>query len=95
MTRGEGIKKVSELFEIYRKKLRAPQQVVIEAFQEVVDDVCDFTIDKATVFYTPSSKTIILSGSGVVKSEVLLQKEEILLHLKGRLGEQSAPKNII
>ena len=95
MSRGEGIKKISLLFEAYRKRLRAPQRTVEDAFREVVHDVCGFDIKKEYVSYKPASRTLMITAPGPMKTEILLKKDEVLAHLKGRLGLSSAPKNIL
>ena len=95
MARGQGIKRVADLFETYRKRLRAPQKTVEEAFVEVVRDVCGFEPERGFVTYKPSSRTLVFTAPGMMKSEVFLQKDEILAHLKGRLGVGSAPRDII
>lgn len=92
--RGE-IVKVSDLFETYKKRLRAPQGAVIKVFQEIIKDLFSFTIKPDQVAYTVSTRTLSLAVQGPLKSEILLRKKEVLAHLKGRLGEQSSPKEII
>lgn len=95
MARGEGIKKASDLFEKYKKILRAPQGSVITAFCEVVEDLYGWHIDKDKVSYSVGSKTISVAVSGPMKTELHLHQEEILAHIKARLGEQSSPTVII
>lgn len=95
MARGEGIKHITDLFETYRKRLVAPKRSVIDAFCEVVKDIQGFDIDATLVSYTPGAKTLALRAKGPIKTEILLRKEEILVHLKGRLGERNAPRDII
>lgn len=92
--RGE-IVKLGDLFEKYRKNLQAPEKTVIIAFEEVVFDLLEIRIPKGKVKYVPTSKIISLIGGGPLKSEINLHKEDILNHLKGRLGEKSAPKDIL
>jgi hypothetical protein len=88
-------KKLSDLFEVYRKRLRAPQGSVVDAAIEVIHDVIGVTLKKSEVTYTPRTRTLTLRTSGMVKSEVHLKKEEILAHLKGRLGPSNAPESIL
>lgn len=95
MSRGEGIKKIDGLFDKYKKILKAPQGIVVDGFIEVVTDVVGIEIPKERVKYTTHTKILTLAISGPLKSEILLHKEEILTHMKGRLGPQSAPKNIL
>lgn len=95
MPRGEGIKKLSDLFDKYKNTLKAPQGSVINVFCEVADEVLDITINKDQVDYNTFNKILTLKTSGVIKSEIKINKKEILSHLKGRLGVNSAPKDIL
>lgn len=95
MARGEGIKKLSGLFEKYKHTLKAPQGSVIKEFCEVVTDVTGISVPTTKVSYTPSTRVITLTVGGPLKSELLLHKREILTHLQGRLGVTSAPKDFI
>jgi len=92
--RGE-IKKVSSLFEKYKQILIAPESTVINAFIEVVDDLLGIKCSRTQLSYSPSTKTLSLRGAGMLRSELKLHEEEILSHLKGRLGEKGAPKLIL
>lgn len=89
--RGEVIR-IGDLFESYRKRLRAPQRSVILVFVEVVDEVVGIEVSPDHVAYHPHSRTITLKTKRVIANEILLQKEEVLAHVAGRLGEHSAPK---
>ncbi len=95
MPRGEGIKKLSDLFVKYQNTLKAPQGSVVKEFCEVVEDILDITVNKDEVSFNTANKTIVLKCSGVIKSEIKLHKKEVMNHLKGRLGVSSAPKEII
>ena len=95
MPRGEGIKPLGSLFEKYKNQLRAPQGSVVSAFCEVVEDLYGYSIGKDKVMYSVRSRTLSLRISGPLKTEIQLKKKEILTHLKGRLGEKSAPTNIL
>lgn len=91
--RGEMVQ-VSGLFEKYKKSLIAPQKTVIDTFCEVVEDILSVSVPKNKIKYSTSTKTLSIIG-GALKSEVQLHKNEILIHMKGRLGEKSAPKEIL
>ena len=95
MPRGEGIKALGSLFEKYKKQLIAPQGSVITAFQEVVEDIFGLKIPKENISYSVHNKTISLRISGPLKTEIKLRKDEVIAHLKGRLGEKSAPTDIL
>jgi hypothetical protein len=87
--------KISDLFEVYKKRLRAPQGSVIAATVEVIHDVLGITIETRFFAYTPTTHVLHIKAPGPIKSEIMLRKEEILNHLKGRLGEKSAPTQIL
>ncbi len=93
--RGGDVKKIGDLFGKYKNILKAPQGVVISAFIEVVDDVLGIKIPKECVSYTVYNKTLTLRISGPLKTEILLKKQEILTHVKGRVGQKSSPKVIL
>jgi hypothetical protein len=93
--RGQGITHVSDLFKKYALVLRAPQGHVIKAFIEVVEEMFGFNLKKEQCTFQVSSRTIVVHLPGAVKSEVLLQKKKILQILSERLGEKSAPTEIL
>jgi hypothetical protein len=96
MRKGRGeITKLSTLFEKYKKILKAPQGVVVDCFQEVVSELIKLDIPKEQITYSVHSKTLSVRVSGPLKTEIRMRKKEILTHMKGRLGEQSAPKEIL
>lgn len=91
--RGEMIH-LGGLFEKYKKTLIAPQKTIIDTFCEVVEDLLSVSVPKNKIKYSTSSKTLSITG-GALKSEIKIHKEEILAHMKGRLGEKNAPKEIL
>lgn len=95
MARGEGIKKINNLFEKYKKSLRAPQATVVKEFQGVVYELFGSEVGKHQCSYTPHSRTLVLTIGGPLKTEILLRKKEILTRLKEELGEKSSPKQIL
>ena len=95
MPRGEGIKPISSLFAKYQKNLVAPQGSVKKCVVEVIADLYGFKIDLKDMDYSVHNKTLTLKVRGPLKTEILLRKEEILTHLKGRLGERAAPVTIL
>lgn len=89
------VKKVGDLFEKYRKTLKPPEKSVVLSFCEVVEDVIGFRLTSDMVSYSPSTRTITLRGKAPLRTEIKLHKEELLNHLRGRLGVQNAPREII
>lgn len=94
MSRGE-LKKVSSLFDKYKKTLVAPEASVVVAFLEVVEDLFSVRLNKEKVRYDPISRTLSLRGLGALRSEVKIREGEILNHLKGRLGERGSPMRVL
>ncbi len=93
--RGQGIKHVGSLFEKYTKILRAPQGVVIDAMTIIVEEVCRYTLKREQCLYDPQTQIFTLRVSGMVKTEILLKKKEILQQLREVLGERGAPRDIL
>lgn len=91
--RGE-ITKVSDLFEKYKKVLRAPQSSVIKEVIDVITDLTGVTLSPKYIKYAVHSRTISLTAPAVLKQEIKLHQDEILIHLKARLGETNVPKII-
>jgi hypothetical protein len=94
-SRGKGIKRVSDLFTAYQTRFRAPEKSVLSVFIDVVSEVVGITIRLSECSYTPVSQLLTLTTRGPQKTEILLRKKEILTHMKGRLGEKSAPRDIV
>ena len=94
MQRTEGVKKLVDLFAKY-KKLTPPEGRVTTTFCEIVFDLYGFKVDKKQISYNPVTGTIHTRLPGPLKNELYLKKEELINHLKGRLGDKHAPKNII
>lgn len=95
MARGEGVKRIRDLFAGYKGRFVPPRKTVVEALKEVIFDLYQFELKDEHIAYTPSTKIITLSAPGPLKTEIRLRKEEVLVHLKGRLGEKHAPSDII
>jgi len=86
---------IAELFASYKNNLKAPQKTVVQAVIEVIGDLLNITLKEDEVRYSPTNRTVTMSVRGPIHSEIRMQKKEILNHLKGRLGEKSAPKEIL
>lgn len=93
--RGNGIVKISDLFKKYRDTLSAPQGVVVNAFIVVIEERFGVALRKDQCTYSVASKTLTVRISGMVKTEILLQKQSILKKLVEILGAKSAPKEIL
>jgi len=92
--RGELIK-VGDLFTKYRSSIKAPQGSVIEAAVEVIYDVTGIKLDRSRCQYAVASRTLATNAPALVRQELARYHDEILVHMKGRLGEKSTPTRII
>ena len=93
--RGSGIVKLSKLFEKYQKTLKPPQGSVIATCIEVIEGLCGYTLKKEQCVYKPQSRTLSIQVTGIVKTEIILKKKEILKLTQEKLGEFNAPKDIL
>jgi len=89
------LRSINSLFDRYKTTLKAPQKVVVDAFCEVVEDLFGVTLPPERVKYTAHSKTLAVGVSGALKSELKVREDEVLAHLKGRLGAANAPTSIL
>lgn len=90
----KAMKRVGDLFESYKKRLKAPQATVEKTFIEVTKEVTGFTLQKSQVSYTVSTRTISLQVPSILKSELSFQYEAILKQLEQTLGQTGCPKKI-
>ncbi len=93
--RGEVIVRVSDLFTKYKQVLRAPQRTVVHTFCEVLTSHYGITVPYERCTYNTKTKTLTLTTSGIVKTEVIRHKKDILKILEELLGKKSAPEQIL
>jgi len=93
--RGEGIKKVNTLLEKYTKNIKAPQRSVESAFIKAVFTTLGITLKKEQVRYSVSSRTLSVSVTGPLKSEILFHKAALFKACSALLGEKNAPHHIV
>lgn len=91
----EGVVHITNLFEKYKKTLRAPQKSVVEAFKKATEEVVGIELDSRHLSYSPPTKTLSLTISGPIKTEVLLRKKELLTHVEKNLGKKNTPTTIL
>ena len=89
------MKRVGDLFKKYQLHFKPPQATVEKAFVEAVLKVAGFKIDKKSVSYTVSTKTIGLNVPSILKSELRFKHEDILKELRQVLGDKEAPTTIL
>jgi hypothetical protein len=94
-TRGKGITHVKDLFAKYTQNLIAPQKTVIQAFIQATEDILAYSVDPALCNYSPHTRTLSVRCSGIVKTEIVKKKKEILTAMEGTLGAKNVPKNIL
>lgn len=89
-----GPQNLKSLLARYSTFLKAPEGVVVAAFCKVLVAL-NIPIVKGEVKYIPYSKTIHVKSVGPKKSEIMLNREKILLQLQSELGAKDAPTSII
>jgi hypothetical protein len=89
------MKRVGDLFEKYRKTLKAPQGSVEKVAIEVVGSVTGFKLKPEQVTYTVATRTLHLKIPGLLKSEIKFHHQAILTIMREKLGEQACPLIIL
>lgn len=93
--RGQGIVHVKDLFAKYAATLRAPQKTVTQAFVNAVEDTLGRAIRPEQCSYAPHTQVLTVAASGILKTEILLKKKEILKTMADVLGARNIPKEIL
>lgn len=93
--KNEGLVNINSLFDKYKKILKAPEKTVTNTFVEVVHDLYGISLKSEHISYSPNTKVISINQGGALKTEMKLHKKEILTHMRGRLGINSCPKDIL
>jgi hypothetical protein len=86
---------VRDLFEKYRKNLKAPQKTVELEAVRVIGELLNLKIKEELVSYTPSSRTLVLHVPSLLKQEIKLRQNEVLSELKSRLGDKGCPTTLL
>lgn len=89
------IQHISNLFLVYKQRLKAPEQSVITEVVGVVKDVTGISISKSNCRYNTHTRTVSLQTSGMVKDQIRFHTPEILTVLEKRLGKQNTPHSIL
>lgn len=88
------MKRLGDLFERYRTRIKAPQASVEKECLIVIKELTQFDLELSQVEYTVSTRTLSLRVPSVLRTEILLKKPEILERLKSHLGADSCPTYI-
>lgn len=92
--RGEVVR-VGSLFDQYKKRFTAPQKTVVVACIAVLKEVFSIELHENQCSYKPQTRTLSLTVSGTIKTEIQLQKQKILALIRERVGDNGAPTNIL
>lgn len=87
--------RISNLFDKYKKLLKAPQGTVVQAVIDTMKDMYGISLKKEQCTYQVHSKTLSLHVGGPLKSEITLNKSKILAEIGKRIGVENAPKQIL
>jgi len=88
------MKRLGDLFERYRTKIKAPQASVENECIIVIKELTQFDIQLSQLEYIVSTRTISLRVPSILRTEILFKKPEILETLKARLGADNCPTYI-
>ena len=88
------MKRLGDLFERYRKRIKAPQASVEKECLIIINELMQFDLKTSQIEYTVSSRTLSLRIPSVLRTEILLKKTEILEKLKAHLGADNCPTHI-
>lgn len=88
------MKRLGDLFERYRTRIKAPQASVEKECVLVIKELTNFDLQVSQIEYTVSTKTISLRVPSILRTEILFKKEAILKQLSAHLGADSCPTHI-
>jgi hypothetical protein len=92
---GTNNQQLGNLIERYKKIIKPPQQTVVKEVIIVVKEITNLQLQESNVTYSVPTKTIHLTVSGIVKTEIKKQQSQIIKKLTERLGEQQCPTVIL
>ena len=92
--RGEVVA-VRDLFSKYKNTLVAPQKTVELETIRVVGELTRLKLAEKSVSYTVSTRTVSIQASGMIKQEIKIHSEAILVELRKRLGSKNSPQTIL
>jgi hypothetical protein len=88
------MKRLGDLFERYRTRIKAPQASVEKECLVIIKELTQFDLQLSQVEYTVSTRTLSLRVPSILRTEILLKKSEILEKLKAHLGADNCPTYI-
>lgn len=86
---------IGSLLERYRRVLRPPQGIVLDAFCAAAEEYLSAPLPRTAVQYNVHTQTVSVRVGGPHKSEILLHKHALLATCREVLGERNAPKHIV
>lgn len=89
------MKRVGDLFDKYRARIKAPQATVEKASVQVIKELTGFSVTVEQVTYTVSTRTLSLQVPSVLKTELRFKQQEILVALEQQLGKDGCPRVIL
>lgn len=88
-------KKIGDFFAQYKTRLRAPQKSVEIAACEAIAMITGIKIPESKIIYKVGSKSLIITASSLLRSEIKARESEIIARLKSELGARNTPEVII
>lgn len=93
--RGTEVRKIADLFALYKKRLKAPQASVIKEVVLIITTDLHIPAKPHWFRYEVATRTMVCVGPAAAKSEILVHKSLILTEMKQRLGENNCPHQLI
>lgn len=85
---------LSDLFSVYKQRLRPPQASVEQAAFLIITDVTGLPVPRESIVYTPTTRTLSIQVPSILKSEITFHFDAIQKRLQTELGVSFAPLRI-
>lgn len=89
------MKQIGDLFAKYKHTLKPPQATVERESVLVISQVVGINLSPTQLSYTTSTRILKVNAPGIIRSEVLRHKEDILNKLRQTLGVKNSPHTLI
>lgn len=88
-------KRISDLFDRYKNRLRAPQKTVTTIAQQIIAQSIGITLTDKQISYTPATRILYINAPSILKTEIKTREPHIISELQKALGTRSAPNTIL
>jgi len=89
------MKHLSDLFEKYKKNLKAPQASVERIVLRVIKEQLSISLEPTQITYNPPTRTVVIKAPSIIKTEITKHRAVVLTALQTELGVQNAPTELL